>query len=134
MTALEMARVLVVDDNPAARLTLETLLKAGGYSVDSAASAAEAVEKLEEQEYELVLSDLRMESPDAGYRVLAHARTVGNRPAMALITTETSRGVLDQDRAYIQPQGVQELLTQVADLISERASRRMRRQVRMQMA
>ena len=129
-----MARVLVVDDDPACRLTLETILKAGGYCVDSAASAAEAVEKLEEQEYELVLSDLRMESPDAGYRVLAHARTVVNRPATALITTETSRGALDQDRVFIEPQGVQELLTQVADLISDRADRRMRRHMRVQTA
>ena len=40
--ALEMARVLLVDDNPAARLTLQTVLTASGYRVDSAASAAEA--------------------------------------------------------------------------------------------
>jgi PleD family two-component response regulator len=40
---LALARVLLVDDNTAARLTLQTVLEAGGYRVDSAASAAEAV-------------------------------------------------------------------------------------------
>ena len=81
------ARVLLVDDDLASRLTLKTVLEAGGYNVDSAASAAEAVSKLNEGQYELVLSDLQMESPEAGLKVLAHARMMDYKPAMALITT-----------------------------------------------
>ena len=41
-TELELARVLLVDDDPTSRLTLQTVLQAGGYHVDAAASAAEA--------------------------------------------------------------------------------------------
>ena len=41
ITEVELARVLLVDDDPASRLTLQTVLKAGGYRVDAAASAAE---------------------------------------------------------------------------------------------
>jgi CheY-like chemotaxis protein len=55
--------------------------------VDAAASAAEAVGKLDEQEYELVLSDLQMESPEAGLKVLAHARNMDYKPATAIVTT-----------------------------------------------
>ena len=40
---LELARVLLVDDDLTSRLTLKTVLEAGGYAVDSAASAAEPV-------------------------------------------------------------------------------------------
>src|SRR6202167_2322452 len=83
----ELARVLLVDDDLASRLTLKTVLEAGGYNVDSAASAAEAVGKLNEGQYELVLSDLQMESPEAGLKVLAHARMMNYKPATALITT-----------------------------------------------
>src|SRR5947199_6756850 len=83
----ELARVLLVDDDPTARLTLKTVLEAGGYNVDAAASAAEAVGKLDEHEYELVLSDLQMESPEAGLKVIAHARMMDYKPATALITT-----------------------------------------------
>src|SRR3977135_958482 len=83
----ELARVLLVDDDPTSRLTLQTLLEAGGYNVDSAASAAEAVGKLDDGEYELVLSDLQMEPPEAGLRVIAHARIMEYKPATALITT-----------------------------------------------
>src|ERR1700729_284691 len=83
----DLARVLVVDDDPTSRLTLKTVLEAGGYNVDAAASAAEAVGKLDEGEYELVLSDLQMESPEAGLKVIAHARMMNYKPATALITT-----------------------------------------------
>src|SRR5580700_5123851 len=87
----DLARVLLVDDDPTSRLTLKTVLEAGGYSVDSAASAAEAVGKLDVGEYELVLSDLQMESPEAGLKVIAHARMMNYKPATALITTTTNR-------------------------------------------
>src|SRR6201997_1354793 len=83
----DLARVLLVDDDPASRLTLKTVLEAGGYAVDSAASAAEAVGKLDEQQYELVLSDLQMESPEAGLKVLAHARMMDYKPGNALLRT-----------------------------------------------
>src|SRR4029077_14714201 len=86
ITEYELARVLLVDDDPATRLTLKTVLEAGGYKVNVAASAAEAVGKLDEGEYELVLSDLQMESPEAGLKVLAHARMMEYKPATALIT------------------------------------------------
>src|SRR5260370_35971644 len=82
----DLARVLLVDDDPAARITLKTVLEAGGYSVDSAASAAEAVGKLEESQYELLLSDLQMESPEAGLKVLAHARNMDYKPATDILT------------------------------------------------
>ena len=39
---LDLARVLLVADELASRLTLQTLLQAGGYRVDVAVSAAEA--------------------------------------------------------------------------------------------
>src|SRR6478752_10563479 len=85
-SAYDLARVLLVDDDMTSRLTLKTVLEAGGYAVDSAASAAEAVGKLDESQYELVLSDLQMESPEAGLKVLAHARLMEYKPATALIT------------------------------------------------
>jgi CheY-like chemotaxis protein len=128
-TAPEMARVLLVDDDPASRLTLKTLLCAGGYSVDCAASAAEAYGKLDERQYELVLSDAGMESPDAGYRVLAHARGLHYRPATALLRIETSRHPGDDEtsRSLVETEDVPGLLTRVADLISRRAARRIYR-------
>ena len=84
--SLELARVLVVDDELSSRLTLQTLLEAGGYSVDVAGSAAEAFSKLDEGQYELVLSEAEVDSPQAGVRVLSYARMKPYQPATALVT------------------------------------------------
>jgi CheY-like chemotaxis protein len=130
----ELARVLVVDADPASRLTLQTVLKAGGYHVDSAASAAEAISKLDEKQYELVLSDLEVESPEAGLKVMAHARITAYKPAIALIhVDETVRRGLNSrasGQMLIETEDVPELLTKVATLIGERAKRRVAREMR----
>jgi len=131
----ELARVLLVDDDPTSRLTLQTVLEASGYHVDSAASAAEAVGKLDEQEYQLVLSDLQMESPEAGLKVLAHARMMAYKPATAIVTTYQnakphSPTLQKQVRMLIKPEDVPGLLAKVANLISERAARKVQREMR----
>src|ERR1700679_1765524 len=94
----DLARVLLVDDDPASRITLKTVLEASGYNVDSAASAAEAVGKLEEGTYELVLSGLDLESPEAGLKVLAQARNMDYKPATALLKTYPNAKVLPSRR------------------------------------
>jgi len=134
-TELELARVLLVDDDPTSRLTLQTVLQAGGYHVDAAASAAEAVGKMDEQEYQLVLSDLQMESPEAGLKVLAHARMMDYKPATAIVTTYQNKDrdfktVVKQSRMLIKPEDIPGLLGKVANLISERAARRVQREMR----
>lgn len=133
-----LARVLLVDDDPAARLTLQTVLETCGYSVETAASAAEAVGKLEDGEYELVLSDLNLESPEAGRAVLTHARLMPYKPATAMITAYLDGAYHDSKIAPVQgksllikPVDVPALLSKVADLISERATRRLHRELRL---
>jgi CheY-like chemotaxis protein len=135
-TQLELARVLLVDDNPTSRLTLQTVLEASGYHVDSAASAAEAIPMLDAQEYELVLSDLQMESPEAGLKVLAHARIMDYKPATAIVTTyqnakdQNVKPPQTQARMLITPEDIPGLLGKVANLISQRAARRVQREMR----
>jgi DNA-binding response OmpR family regulator len=71
--ALDLARVLLVHGELAPRLALQTILQAGGYAVDVAATPAEAINKLDESQYELVLSDAELAGP-SGRNVLAYAR------------------------------------------------------------
>ena len=126
-----------MDADPASRLTLQTVLQAGGYRVDSAASAAEAYGKLDESEYALVLSDLQMESPEAGLKVLAHARNMDYKPATALVTTYQKEPTPKAhppkkatSRMLIKPEDIPGLLGKVANLISQRAARRVERELR----
>src|SRR5271157_4363695 len=83
--ALDLARVLLVHGELAPRLTLKTILQAGGYAVDVAATPAEALAKLDEGEYELVLTDSEFGSRRTGPNVLAYARVKPYRPATAVV-------------------------------------------------
>lgn len=87
---------------------------------------------MDRKEYELILSDLQMESPEAGLRVLAHARLMDYAPATALITAAYRDGNVNSrvQSLLIEPQDVQGLMTKVADLISDRATRRLERELR----
>lgn len=127
---LELARVLLVHGQLAPRLALQTLLRAGGYSVDVAASAAEAYSKLDENYYELVLSGLES-TPEAGRKLLAYARVKAYRPATALVTSyhdsvPTQRRETHLRQVSIDTEEVSSLLGKVADLIGMRARRRAR--------
>jgi len=132
MKRLELARVLVVDDEVSSRLTLQTLLEAGGYSVDVAGSAAEAYAKLDEGQYELVLSEAEVDSTQSGRQVLSYARLKPYMPATALVTAfreaKAARyPVGDEQQVSINTENVSALLGQVADLIGMRAQRRANR-------
>ncbi|MGH9895490.1 MAG: response regulator, partial [bacterium] len=56
--------ILIVDDNQANRYLLETLLPANGYRVRSASDGTEALERLAEQAFDLLVSDILMPRMD----------------------------------------------------------------------
>ena len=131
--ALDLAPILLVDDDVASRLTLQTLLRAGGYCVDVASSAAEAIDKLDIGEYVLVLSYLGRRTPEEGLKVLAYARSKHYKPATASVTAYHGSSPLPTAReadVVVETEDVPYLLTKVADLIGLRAVRRIQRQVR----
>ncbi len=62
-------RLLLVDDDLAVLLTLKAVLEFHGFEVETAASMREALAHLESSTFQMVISDLRMESEDAGLKV-----------------------------------------------------------------
>lgn len=66
-----MKKILVVDDDELVRRNLATLLARAGYEADQAADGVEAIEKLNQQGFDLVLSDIVMPRMD-GHALLAH--------------------------------------------------------------
>lgn len=61
---MSQARILAVDDQLYFRVFLEDLLKESGFEVETAASAAAALERLEAESYDIVLTDLVMPGMD----------------------------------------------------------------------
>ena len=55
-----MATILVVEDDEEMRSLLQDFLKDEGYESDSADNGSEAVRKLTEQPFDLIITDIRM--------------------------------------------------------------------------
>ncbi len=128
-----VARVLLADSDLASRLTLGSILSTAGYAVDGAATAAEAIGKLDNNVYQLVFADLRTESDVAGQQLLAYARQKEFRPATALIASDISGTGMPQSgedsarrTVTISNDTVSYLLARAAELIGIRAERRAR--------
>ena len=53
--------LLVVDDEESVAMTMGAILEMDGYSVSISTSGTDALRKLNESEYDLVLTDLRLD-------------------------------------------------------------------------
>jgi len=69
----QAARLLVVDDEESLRITTAAIFENEGYVVDTASSGDEAIDLMNQSDYDLVLTDLHMEGGD-GLSVLNRIR------------------------------------------------------------
>lgn len=134
-------RVLVVDDEAAARAALEGLLETQGYSVDQAGDGAAALERLVELPPDVIVTDLDMPGMN-GMQLLSELRSRGQDVPVIVVTSATElRSAVDAMRAgatdYIaKPIDFDVLLLSVERAIEQRDVRleneNLRRQVREQ--
>jgi DNA-binding NtrC family response regulator len=80
-----MTGILVVDDERDIRRALEYVLSGEGYEVDTASNGIEAINKLKEKDYDLVITDLRMGGAD-GFEVLKKAKEINASLPVIIIT------------------------------------------------
>jgi len=78
-------RLLIVDDEKVALRNLEYVMKKEGYEVVATQSGANALAHLEQQAFDLVLTDLRMEKVD-GMQILRKCRSNHRDTEVILIT------------------------------------------------
>lgn len=82
-------RILIVDDEPVLQDVLSTLLRREGFQVVQALSAGDALQKVEEQEIDLVLLDLML--PDrSGMEVLKELKRRDPEVVVVVITAYSS--------------------------------------------
>ena len=87
----QTGRILLVDDESSIRLTLGAMLQRSGYDVTPAESGEKAVTLLEQQPFDMLLTDLKMPGM-GGMQVVAEARA--RQPDIAIIVL-TGHGSLD---------------------------------------
>jgi DNA-binding response OmpR family regulator len=115
-------RILLVDDEVAVLLTLKAVLEISGFDVDTAASAREGVSKLHTREYQMLITDMRMETDASGVEVIRAARTAPYHPAVALLTAfpvaDEDWQEMGADQLLVKPMHTRILLQQIEDLIA----------------
>lgn len=85
LCAQNQFHILVVDDEDIARTNLEYILRKEGYLVSTAANGLEALEKLRQEEFDLILTDLKMEKMD-GIQLLESVRQSSPNIEVVMIT------------------------------------------------
>jgi CheY-like chemotaxis protein len=123
--SLSDLRVLVVDDEPDARELVAAVLTGSGAEVVSVGSAVEALEEIERQQFDVLVSDIGMPEMD-GYALISKVRQLsvergGRIPAAALTAyagIEDRRRVLASGYQMHIPKPVEpaELTSAVASL------------------
>ncbi len=115
--------ILIVDDEKNIRLTLSQALETLGAEIDTAANGDEALTKLKEKEFGLILLDIRMPGMD-GMEVLRRVRDI--RPDIRIImitaygTIESAveamkLGAVDFLQKPFDPEEIRELVSRVMD-------------------
>lgn len=120
-TESELARILIVDDDPGIRELLRAVLRAAGHHTHEVAGGAAALQYMARTVPDLVLLDLWMPDLD-GCRTLEEMRTRGVRErTRVLIVTGRPTDVCDPDmpRHIVKPFHTQELLAAVDDALTE---------------
>lgn len=119
--------VLVVDDEDIARANLEHVLRKEGYQVRGAANGLEALEEVRRWEFDLIITDLKMDKMD-GLELLAQARLVSPATRVMLVTgfatVDTAVAAMRQGAVYYlaKPVNLDELRATVARLAGEKAA------------
>ena len=120
-------RILLVDDEVTVLLTMKAVLEISGYDVDTAASAREGKSKIKLHEYQMVITDMRMESDKAGHEVIVAARTAAYHPAVALLTAfplaDEDWQDMGADKMLVKPMQTRQLIQQIEKLMEKHAAK-----------
>jgi len=79
-------RLLFVDDEDGIRATLPLILQGHGFSVESAGSVPDALQKIEHDKFDVLVSDLNIAEPQDGFDVVRAMREV-NPGCIAVVLT-----------------------------------------------
>ena len=117
--------ILVVDDDPLVRQLLVRMLESSGYAGQTAADAAEARQRLDEQDFAAILIDVRMPG-ESGIDLLKHVAAERLSTAPVMVTASDDHRLVEtafQTGAYgyvVKPFRMSELLINITNALHRR--------------
>lgn len=79
--------IFCVDDDPDFRESLRIVLESGGYAVEEASSAEEALRRMDTVNPDLILLDLMMEEIDSGTNFVKELKLRGSKPPVFMLSS-----------------------------------------------
>ena len=123
-------RILLVDDELAILLTLKAILEMHHFEVETASSAKEGARKMEKATYDMIITDMKMETETAGYDVIRAAKQQPYDPAVAILTAFPTLGSEWKTKGahslLVKPVNTEELLRQLEHLLTTHTANKMR--------
>jgi CheY-like chemotaxis protein len=125
---LEGLKILIVDDEPDGRLLIARILEDRGAIPHVASGALDALRQLQQQEFDMLLSDIGMAEVD-GYEFMRRVRAAGGNasavPAIAITAyarpEDRQRSLLAGYQMHLsKPVEARELIAGIASLLSVR--------------
>jgi DNA-binding NtrC family response regulator len=114
-------RILLADDELTVLLTLKAILELNGFEVETASSAREAKERLRDGSFDMVITDMWMETETAGLEVIRAARRQAYNPATAILTAYPNLGAgrrkEEAGSLLVKPTNTGDLLRQIEALL-----------------
>jgi DNA-binding response OmpR family regulator len=123
------SKVLVVDDEPVVRSFLVRVLEQEGYAAQAAHNGREALQRLDESPYDVLLTDIKMDQLD-GVQLLAQTRSRHPEIAVILLTGHaTVQSAVEALRLgahdyLLKPAKNEDILAAVASGLEARARQR----------
>lgn len=83
-------RILFVDDDPDIREENKAALEKAGFAVVEADGVSSALEKIENEKFDLVVTDLVMERADCGFSLAFHVKKLNPEMPVVIISSVNS--------------------------------------------
>lgn len=122
-------RLLFVDDERGIRETLSAILQRYGFTVTVAASVSQALAKIREQQFDILLCDLNIEGERTGFEVVRAIRVIDPDCVVVMITAypdmeSAIEGIRHGvDDYIIKPSNPDELVESFTRILEKRKTR-----------
>ncbi len=120
-------RALLVDDDTTILQLFRTVLEINDFEVETAASAQDGCRILEEKSFDMVITDLRMETPKAGFEVVRFATALVPRPIVVIVTAfpvpSAEWRLTGADALYVKGANTMALPEQLRELLRRNTQR-----------
>jgi ATP-dependent Lon protease len=132
LCSIQPSQVLVVDDEEIARTNLEYILRKEGHQVATASNGLEALDKVKAQEFDVILTDLKMEKMD-GLQLLESVKQLAPHTEIIMVTgyatVSTAVDALKKGAAHYlsKPIKLDELRDTVREIVEKKRHLQMNR-------